>query len=34
MIWTKIQAIEYISKLKDDDIIEVTKKQIKSIRSY
>jgi hypothetical protein len=33
MIWTKIQVLDYISKLKDDDIIEVTKKQTKTIRS-
>ena len=33
MIWTKTQVLDYISKLKDDDIIEVTKKQTKSIRS-
>ena len=33
MIWNKIQAIEYINKLDDDSIIEVTKKQKKSIRS-
>jgi len=33
MIWTKTQVLDYISKLKDDDIIEVTKKQKKTIRS-
>lgn len=33
MIWNKTQVLDYISKLKDDDIIEVTKKQTKSIRS-
>ena len=33
MIWNKTQAIEYINKLDDDSIIEVTKKQKKSIRS-
>ena len=34
MIWNKKQAIEYIDKLDDDSIIEVTKKQTKSIRTY
>lgn len=33
MIWNKQKALEYISKLKDEDIVEVTKKQQKSIRS-
>ena len=33
MIWNKTQVLDYISKLKDDDIIEVTKKQTKTIRS-
>ena len=34
MLGNKTQAIEYINKLDDDSIIEVTKKQEKSIRSY
>jgi hypothetical protein len=33
MLGNKTQAIEYINKLDDDSIIEVTKKQEKSIRS-
>lgn len=33
MLGNKTQAIEYINKLDDDSIIEVTKKQTKSIRS-
>jgi hypothetical protein len=33
MLGNKTQAIEYINKLDDDSIIEVTKKQKKSIRS-
>ena len=33
MIWNKQKALEYISKLKDESIIEVTEKQEKSIRS-
>jgi hypothetical protein len=34
MLGNKTQAIEYINKLDDDSIIEVTKKQQNSIRSY
>lgn len=34
MIWTKQKALEYIESLDDDSIIEVTKKQTKTIRSY
>lgn len=33
MIWNKKQILEYINKLDDDDIIEATKKQTKTIRS-
>lgn len=33
MIYTKQKALEYIESLNDDDMVEVTKKQTKSIRS-
>ena len=33
MIYTKQKALEYIESLNEEDLIEVTKKQTKSIRS-
>lgn len=33
MLWNKTQVLDYINKLDDDSIIEVTKKQTKTIRS-
>jgi hypothetical protein len=33
MLGNKQKALEYIKSLKDEDIVEVTKKQEKSIRS-
>lgn len=33
MIWNKQKALEYIESLSDEDIIEVTKKQKKTLRS-
>ena len=34
MLYTKQKALEYIESLNDEDIIEISKKQAKTIRSY